>query len=100
MATDEYGNELSSPVLADELLLEFENGEARVLLAGMAMPVGSEFYLQRGGVWFRAWVIEVQDSVVPQIRIVDRRWPGAPVNLQVRDLSLISASRLPKGEFE
>lgn len=78
-----------------DLELELEEGHFVVTLHGRSLRVGQELELEleRGEAWFRAWVVESGQSASPCIRIVDRRWPGAPLTVAVADLRLVPARR-------
>lgn len=75
------------PSLAIELLA----GHPEVSLDGTLLPIGTEVELERGGRWFRAWIVEDAFMATPCVRIIDPRWPGAPLTVSVANLSLVPA---------
>jgi len=74
------------------LHLEYIAGVPKVVLDGDVLEVGTELMLHRGGERYRAWVVETELDVPPMVRIIDTRWPGAPLNVSVSHLTTIDAS--------
>lgn len=80
---------------ADEQILRMEYiaGEPTIILEGEPVRVGTEIHLCRGSEWYRAWIVETELSPIPRVRVVDPRWPGAPLTFRVRELSAVPATR-------
>jgi len=76
----------------DQLSVMPVNGLPEIFLGDTLLPMGSRVQLHRAGAWHPARLV-VTELMRVAIRVESSAWPGAPCELEPRDLEMVAARR-------